>query len=231
MEQNDTLHHPTVEDQAVKSQMEKMVDTYDTYMRRVTLGREHVLRDMTVSLAQVTTGDSVLEVGCATGTLTLAAKRQVGESGKVCGIDVIPGMIEASQRKAAQANVDAVFQLGSIDDLPFPADQFDAVMCSFMIFHMSETVRRKGITEIYRVLKPGGRLVVLDFALPTQPLPRVIVKLLFGSMMQHDLQELLPLMETSGFSAMEKAQVKFRVMGLQVLGFVRGCAKKDESAN
>jgi ubiquinone/menaquinone biosynthesis C-methylase UbiE len=227
MEHTDTLHHPTGEDQAVKSQMEKLVDTYDAYMRKVTLGREHVLRGMTLSLAGVKPGESVLEVGCATGTLTLAAKRQVGESGRVFGIDVIPGMIEASQRKAAQANVDAAFQLGSIDDIPFPADQFDSVMCSFMIFHMSEAVRCRGIAEIYRVLKPGGRLIVLDFAMPTNPLPRAIVKLLFGRMMQHDLRELLPLMETSGFTDIEKAQVKFRVMGLQVLGFVRGSAQKN----
>jgi ubiquinone/menaquinone biosynthesis C-methylase UbiE len=226
MTHDDTLHNPTAEDQAVRSEMEKMVDTYDAYMRKMTMGREHVLRDKTVALTRVKPGDSVLEVGCATGTLTLAAKRQVGESGRVVGIDVIPGMIEASQRKAAQTGVDAAFQLGSIDDIPFPADQFDAVICSFMIFHMSETVRRKGIEEIHRVLKPGGRLVVLDITMPTRLLSRVIVKLFFSGMMQHDLRELLPLMKTSGFVDMEKAPLKHRLMGLMVLGFVRGIAQK-----
>jgi len=226
MEHADTLNNPTGEDQAVRSAMEKMVDTYDAYMRKVTLGREHVLRDRTVGLTLVKPGDGVLEVGCATGTLTLAAKRQVGEPGRVFGIDVIPGMIEASRRKAAQAGVDATFRLGSIDEIPFPADQFNAVLCSFMIFHMSEPVRRKGIAEIHRVLKHGGRLVVLDFAMPDRPLSRMIVKRLFGSMMQHDLRDLLPAMEASGFTDMEKAPFPFRVMGLQVLGFVRGVAKK-----
>jgi demethylmenaquinone methyltransferase/2-methoxy-6-polyprenyl-1,4-benzoquinol methylase len=136
-------------------------------------------------------------------------------------------MIELSQRKAAQANEDVTFQLGSIDDIPFSANQFDVVMCSFMIFHMSETTRRQGIAEIYRVLKPQGRLLVLDLALPTQALPRAIAKMLFGGMLQHDLRELLPLMEASGFSDVETAPAKFRILGLSILAFVRGNARKS----
>jgi ubiquinone/menaquinone biosynthesis C-methylase UbiE len=227
MEQNDSVNKQIDEDKLMKSQMEKMVDTYDSYMRRITLGREQALREMTVNLAQVKPGDCVLEVGCGTGTLTLAAKRQAGPSGKVFGIDVIPGMIELSQRKAAQAKVDITFQSGSIDDIPFPANQFDVVMCSFMIFHMSEMVRRKGIAEIYRVLKPQGRLLVLDLALPTQPLSRTIAQMLMGGMLKHDLQELRPMMEASGFSEIEIAQAKYRVLGLSVLSFVRGSARKS----
>jgi ubiquinone/menaquinone biosynthesis C-methylase UbiE len=136
-------------------------------------------------------------------------------------------MIELSQRKAAQANEDVTFQLGSIDEIPFSANQFDVVMCSFMIFHMSEMMRRKGIAEIYRVLKPQGRLLVLDLALPTQPLPRAIARMLLGGMLQHDLRELLPLMEASGFSDIEIAPAIFRVLGLPILAFVRGSARKS----
>lgn len=217
----------TDEDRIMKSRMEQMVDSYDSYMSKVTMGRERTLREMTVRLAQVKPGDCVLEVGCGTGTLTLEAKRQAGPAGKVFGIDIIPGMIERSQLKAAQVHADVTFQLGGIDDIPFPDNQFDAVMCSFMIFHMSEMVRRKGISEIYRVLKPQGRLLVLDLALPANPLPRAIAKALFGGMLQHDLHELLPLMESTGFSDMEIAPAKFRVLGLGILAFVRGSARKS----
>ena len=227
MEQNNSTHEPVGEDELIKSQMEKMVTSYDSYMRKITFGRERIFREETVRLAQVKSGDSVLEVGCGTGTLTLAAKRQAGPSSKVCGIDIIPGMIEVSQQKAAQAKEDITFQLGSIDHIPFPANQFDVVMCSFMIFHMSETTLRKGITEVYRVLKPQGRFLVLDLALPTQPLQRFVAQKLLGSMLQHDLHELLPLMEAAGFSNTEIAQAKFRVMGLSVLSFVRGWAEKN----
>jgi ubiquinone/menaquinone biosynthesis C-methylase UbiE len=227
MEQSDPTHEQAGEDEAMKRQMEKMVHSYDSYMRTMTLGRERTLRETTVRLAQVKPGDCVLEVGCGTGTLTLAAKRQAGPSGKAFGIDVIPGMIELSQRKAAHSNEDVAFQLGSIDDIPFTANQFDVVMCSFMIFHMSETTRRKGIAEIYRVLKPGGRLLVLDLALPSQPLPRAIAQRLFGGMLQHDLRELLPLMEASGFSDVETGPAEFRILGLSILAFVRGRARKS----
>ena len=227
MEQNDSATRRVDESQAMLSALEKMVPSYDSYMRKMTLGREQALREMTVNLAQVKPGDCILEVGCGTGTLTLAAKRRTGPSGKAFGIDVIPGMIELCQRKAAQANEDVTFQLGSIDDIPFSENLFDVVMCSFMIFHMSEDTRRKGIAEIYRVLKPKGRLLVLDLALPTQPFPRAIAQKLLGGMLQHDLRELLPLMDASGFSDVEIAPAKFRILGLSVLAFVRASARKS----
>jgi ubiquinone/menaquinone biosynthesis C-methylase UbiE len=213
-------------DQLIKGQMEKMVDTYDSYMKKATFGREHILRRMTVGLAGVKAGDTVLEVGCATGTLTLAAKQAAGPSGRVFGIDIIPGMIEASQRKAAQANVEITFKLGSIDSIPFPDDHFDEVMCSFMIFHMSDETRRKGIAEIQRVLKPGGRMLLLDLALPPQPFQRWIARRLLGFSADDDLRTLIPLMEASGFSDLEYGPAKFRILGLSVIAYLRGSARK-----
>jgi ubiquinone/menaquinone biosynthesis C-methylase UbiE len=210
------------EDTIIKSQMERMVNSYDLYMRRITLGRENALRTMTVDLAQVKPGDNVLEVGCATGTLTLALKRQAGPTGNVTGIDIIPGMIEVSKRKAEQAKLDVTFQLGSIENIPFPNENFDVVVCSFMIFHMSEKVRHKGIEEIYRVLKPNGKLLVLDLALPPRPALKRILKLFLGFLLKHDLNELQPVMKSSGFSQIEISQAKFRVFGLPILSFVRG---------
>jgi ubiquinone/menaquinone biosynthesis C-methylase UbiE len=226
-----TNHDPTQpvqdKDQIIKVQMEKMVDTYDSYMKKATFGREHILRQMTVELAGVKAGDTVLEVGCATGTLTLAAKQAAGPSGKVFGIDIIPGMIEASQRKAAQANVEITFKLGSIDSIPFPDDHFDEVMCSFMIFHMSDETRRNGIAEIQRVLKPGGRLLLLDLALPPQPFQRWIARKLLGFSVDEDLRDLIPFMEASGFSDMECCPAEFRIMGLSVIAYLRGYARKS----
>jgi ubiquinone/menaquinone biosynthesis C-methylase UbiE len=227
MEQDASAKRQVDEDQAMKSAMEKMAPSYDSYMRTMTLGRERALRELTVNLAGVKPGDCVLEVGCGTGTLTLAAKRRAGPAGKVYGIDIIPQMIELSQRKAAQANLDVTFQAGGIDDIPFPASQFDVVLCSFMIFHMSDGVRRQGITEIYRVLKPGGRWLALDLALPAQPVQRAIAQRLLGGMLEHDLRELLPLMTAAGFADVAVAPVKFRILGLSVLAAVCGNARKD----
>jgi ubiquinone/menaquinone biosynthesis C-methylase UbiE len=232
MERSGISSKPLDEDQLMREQMEKMVPSYDSYMRMMTFGRERLLREETVRLAKVAPGDSVLDVGCGTGTLTLAAKHQAGPAGNVFGMDAISGMIEASRRKAAQANADITFQLGTIDSIPCPDNRVDVAMSSFMIFHMSESTLRKGITEVYRVLKPQGRWLILDLALPAQPLQRFFAQKLFGWMLQHDLQELRPLMEAAGFSGVEVGQAKFRVMGLPMLGFVRGCAeKKDRSTS
>ena len=222
MAENESLHIKEDEDTIIKNQMEKMVHSYDKYMKRITLGREDSLRRMTVNLAQIKPGDFVLEIGCATGTLSLAAKRQAGPTGKVVGIDIIPGMIEVSRDKASQAGLDVTFQSGSIEAIPFPDENFDVVMCSFMIFHMSEKVRNKGIKEIFRVLKPQGRLLVLDLALPPNPLSKRILKLFLGFMLKHDLKELQPVMESSGFSQIEISQAKYRVIGLPILSYVRG---------
>jgi ubiquinone/menaquinone biosynthesis C-methylase UbiE len=222
MTENKSNQNKVDEDLIIKSQMERMVNSYDLYMKRITLGREDALRTMTVNLAQVKQGDCVLEVGCATGTLSLAAKRQAGPTGRVFGIDIIPGMIEVSRKKASQAKLDVTFQLGNIEDIPFPNELFDVVMCSFMIFHMSEKIRHKGIEEIYRVLKHQGRFIVLDLAIPPNPVSGKILKLLLGFMIKHNLKELQPIMESSGFSQIEISKAKYRVLGLPILSFVRG---------
>jgi len=67
---------------------------------------------------------------------------------------------------------------------------------------------------------------VLDLALPAQPVQRAIARRLLGGMLQHNLQELLPLMTASGFSDVEIAPVRFRILGLSVLAFARGTARK-----
>jgi ubiquinone/menaquinone biosynthesis C-methylase UbiE len=221
MAENKSIRIREDEDTILKKQMEKMVHSYDKYMKRITLGREDELRRMTVNLAQVKPGDCVLEIGCATGTLSLAAKRQAGPTGKVFGIDIIPGMIEVSRDKASRSGLDVTFQSGNIEDIPFPDENFDVVMCSFMIFHMSEKVRNKGIKEIYRVLKPNGRFMVLDLALPPKPVSGRILKLLLGFMLKHELKELQPVMESSGFSDIEISQSDYRVLGLPLLSYLR----------
>lgn len=226
MHRNTSVKKSVVNEKTADYSMENMVSSYDTYMRRITLGREGVLREETVKSAQVKPGDSVLEIGCGTGTLTLAAKRQAGLTGKVFGIDILPGMVEISQKKAAEANEQITFQVGSIDDIPFPENQFDVVLCSFMIFHMPEETRRKGLAEIYRVLKPNGRVFIVDIALPTRAFQKFIAKILLGFMIQHKLEEVFPLFKTSGFGEPKIEPLKFSILGLSIIAGITALAKK-----
>jgi len=204
-----------------EGQLGHMARYYDLIVTLMTFGREKTLRNMTIELAQLMPGDKVLEVGCGTGTLTLAAKAQVGSSGEVVGIDIAPEMVAVASNKATRKSIDVSFQVGSIENIPFPDNSFNVVMCSFMIFHMPEDVRRKGFIEIYRVLKSDGHLFILDFALPDKPWKRRFVQMHFGHMMQHDVRELAPVLKEDSFSEIEMGKTKF--MGSW---FLRGKAGK-----
>ena len=83
-------------------------------------------RERVIDLARVKLGESVLDVGCGTGT-------QVGSTGKVFGIDASPEMLERAGTKARKADLDIVFKIASIDALSFPDAQFDVVLNSLML--------------------------------------------------------------------------------------------------
>lgn len=139
---------------------------YDLLMKFLTAGREGALRRACLDLSAIKAGDTVLEVGCGTGTLSLAASRRVGTAGAVYGVDIAPEMIKVARRKNARAGDLVDFQVATIDRLPFPDATVDVTLCSFMIFHMPDDVRRRGLREIHRVLKPAGTLLVIEAGKP-----------------------------------------------------------------
>ena len=205
------------------SNMGRWAPYYDTITRIMTLGQERAIRAASIAIAGIKPGDSVLEVGCGTGTLTLAAKAQVGSMGKVYGIDIAPEMLAVARRKAARQNLDIVFGPGRIEDIPFPDSQFDAVLCSFMIHHFpDDNVRQKGFAEVQRVLKPNGRLLIVDLEPPTGLPMSHLAALLYGrQMMQNNNRKLLPMMTTAGFVDIS-IQTKFKV-----IAFIQGRAHKN----
>ncbi len=212
---------PTPSNASTEGQMGSWAPYYDFIMTLLTLGKERALRQMTVELAGVKPGDRVLEVGCGTGSLSLAAKAQAGPSGAVHGIDAAPEMVEVARRKAARLGVGVDFKVGLIQDIPFSKAQFDVVLCSFMIFHMPDDVRREGFGEIARVLKPGRQVAIVDSASPDQLPPRSLARALLGFVAQHSLEELLPMMREAGFVEIESGLTRFKMVG-----FVRGKVRK-----
>ena len=136
---------------------------YDFVVRILSLNREDVLREETIRLAQIAPGATVLDVGCGTGTLTLRAKAAAGSTGRVYGIDAAPEMIAQARRKAQKAGVPVEFRAGVIEALDFADGTFDRVLSSLMIHHLPPALQQRALLEVYRVLKPGGQLLIVDF--------------------------------------------------------------------
>jgi ubiquinone/menaquinone biosynthesis C-methylase UbiE len=136
---------------------------YDLLLWLLTLGRERNFRERALGLARLSAGESVLDIGCGTGTLAIAAKRQVGPNGRVHGIDASSEMIRRASRKASKAGTDVAFQTALVEYLPFCDGTFDVVLSTLMLHHLPGTLRSQCAAEVRRVLKPGGRLLAIVF--------------------------------------------------------------------
>jgi ubiquinone/menaquinone biosynthesis C-methylase UbiE len=137
---------------------------YDLLVFIATGGRDNAFRQKVLDLARLKPGEAVLDVGCGTGTLAIAARRRVGHDGKVSGIDASPEMIARAGKKARKAGLEIEFRNESIEALPFPDGRFDLVLSTVMLHHLPRKVRDAGLREIRRVLRPGGRVLIVDFA-------------------------------------------------------------------
>jgi ubiquinone/menaquinone biosynthesis C-methylase UbiE len=162
-----------------------------------------------VSLAELQPGESVLDVGCGTGSLAIVAKKRVGAAGRVCGIDPSASLLAGARRKAARRNLAIDFQRGVIEQLPFPDQSFDATLSTIMMHHLPDDIKRQGLIEIARVLKPGGRLLIADFKRPEERQGQPVK---FGAGML-GIQDLPALMQEAGFSLVETGETRFRGIG------------------
>jgi ubiquinone/menaquinone biosynthesis C-methylase UbiE len=136
---------------------------YDLLITLLTLGRERRFREQLLELAHLGPGESVLDIGCGTGTLAIAAKRVVGGSGEVHAIDASPEMIARARRKAKRSRMDVAFEMAQAQSLPFPDGRFDLVLSTVMLHHLPRAGRAQAVRDVRRVLKPGGRLLAVDF--------------------------------------------------------------------
>ncbi len=148
--------------------LEWLAPVYDRYCLRVGLGLK--FRNMTLRYAVLKPGERVLDVGCGTGVLTRLAAEAVGPAGSIIGIDPGPKMIGIARKNAALEGSRAEFKLAAIEDLPFEDNSFDCVLSSFMVHHLPPDLKLRGLAEVCRVLKSGGRMLVVDIDRPSNPL-------------------------------------------------------------
>lgn len=219
---HDDDNTPTLE---TKGQTIPWASFYDRIVKLASLGKEESFRKATIALAQLKPGETVLDVGCGTGSLALIAKEQVGPTGAVYGTDASAAMIEVARQKAAKAGADVTFQVDLIENITFPDNQFDVVLSSLMMHHLPDDLKRAGLAEIYRVLKPDGRLLVVDIESSSngslaRKFSDFIIQLHGGhTAMQDNVKKLVPLMEVTGFTGLKTDRINRQfsyVMGRKV---------------
>ncbi len=190
---------------------------YDLGTRLLSFGRLSALHRRLVDLAMVAPGARVLDVGCGPGRLTILAAGRAGAEGEACGIDPAREMVELARRNAARAGVRARFEVGAIEAIPYPDGHFDVVLSSMMLHHLPDRVARRGLDEVRRVLRPGGRFAAVDFgATPAGGLGHLLCVLRLRTGWDH-AEQVGAMLREAGFDAVEIGPT-----GHRGLAFLRG---------
>ncbi|MBS0300128.1 MAG: methyltransferase domain-containing protein [Proteobacteria bacterium] len=136
---------------------------YDPMMR--CLFPESGIKAALIAQAHIQPGQTVLDAGCGTGTLTLLIKQTVPDA-TVHGLDMDFQALRIAREKAGKTGETLFLQLGSAACLPYPDESFDRVFASLMLHHLTRQDKQQMLQEVFRVLKPGGELHVADFGAP-----------------------------------------------------------------
>src|SRR3954466_2901999 len=156
----------TLEEGQVRAMFDRIAGLYDVMNSVMTAGLHHRWRERAADLAALQPGDRALDVATGTGDLAFELARRVGPDGEIVGSDFSEGMLEHARRKAAGvANVS--LEHGNAQALPYADDAFAAATVGFGARNFSDLPL--GLREMARVVRPGGRVVVLEITTPTKP--------------------------------------------------------------
>jgi len=185
-----------------------------------------------LALTHVKEGEVVVDLGCGRGMDVFLASLKVGSSGKVYGIDMTPEMLAQARASAEKRNITNVeFLQGDIEQLPIPSNTVDLVISNCVINLVPN--KQKAFNEIYRILKPGGRVAVSDI-LQRKPLPEDLrdkVELLstcfIGAMFLNDVTGIL---QQSGFQGILVSDANVDLNAYKMLGDGGGCCGSVEGS-
>jgi len=188
---------------------------YDLGMTLMFLGRGRKMRENILDLALLKDGEGFLDVGSGPGELVIAACERVGTLGGAFGVDLSLPMVRLAGKKAARQCRRAEFRQAPAQELPFEDSSFDAVTCVLAAHHFpGDHEKRRAFSEMWRVLRHGGRIVIVDFMVP-----RGRSAFLARHFSDGDMRRYPSLMRGAGFTRIDKGKV-----GVGPLYFVRGYA-------
>ena len=153
----------TLPEPQVRAMFDRISGVYDVMNSVMTAGLHHRWRARAADLAALGPGDSALDVACGTGDLAIELARRVGTGGEVIGSDFSEEMLERARAKAPGL----LWEWGNALELPYASGRFDAATVGFGARNFSDLER--GLAEMARVVKPGGRVVVLEITTPRKP--------------------------------------------------------------
>lgn len=148
----------------VHQMFSQIAPRYDAANDVMSMGVHRLWRRWTVRRSGAKAGDRVLDCACGTGDLSLAFKRVVGPTGSVLGTDFNADMLSFAPAKAQAAGLDVAFEVADVMKLPWPDGGFDVASIAFGIRNVDAPAT--GVGELARVVRPGGRVVVLEFGQP-----------------------------------------------------------------
>ena len=153
----------TLEEGQVRAMFDRIARGYDLMNSVMTAGLHHRWRARAADLAAVRPGDRALDVASGTGDLAVELARRVGPSGSVIGSDFSEAMLERARAKSSAVT----WEWANALELPYPDDGFDAATVGFGARNFSDLDR--GLAELARVVRPGGRVVILEITTPQRP--------------------------------------------------------------
>jgi demethylmenaquinone methyltransferase/2-methoxy-6-polyprenyl-1,4-benzoquinol methylase len=164
-------------DEEIAAMFDAVAPRYDRLNRVLSLGRDAGWRHRAVSLARLGPGESALDLGVGTGDLSFDLLAASDPTSRVIGIDLSEGMLERVRRRAARSPHGSRFESRHADAqaLPFADASFDRVVAGFAVRNFGDL--DAGLREMRRVLRPGGRAVILEFSTPPDPFVRRVSRL------------------------------------------------------